>query len=72
MIYLNILKSVLVNVFEYTKKPFSRKNKITLVSRVVAVDGYAMLEDHFIGVLDNLVGKRCRITVEVIEEREGT
>lgn len=34
----------------------------------VAVDGYAMLEDHFIGVLDRLVGKKCKIIIEVLDD----
>ena len=51
----------------FLSKLFKRKEKIVLISRVVAVDGYAMLEDHFIGTLDGLVGKKCRITIEVLE-----
>ena len=51
------------------KKFLKRKEKIVLVSKIIESDGYAVLEDHIIGALDKLVGKKCKITIEIIEEK---
>jgi hypothetical protein len=48
----------------------AKKSEDTVViESSVSVDakGYAVLDEHFVGVLDKIVGKRCRFSIEVLE-----
>ena len=56
-----------VKGYRYAVKPIPTA-AIVVESKIIEDDGYARLEEHWLGVFDPLIGKRCRITIEVIDE----